>query len=128
MIQLEKQCFSPLPLEKSSFHLIINKVLMRMFFLLRKVWSYIMITQEDKQAIRKLSKQYDVKRVLLFGSSTTGIGADIDLAVEGVKPESYFSYYADLMFSLSKPVDLIDLSGNSKFIQMVKNEGVLLYG
>ena len=87
-----------------------------------------MITKKDKQTIRDLSKRYHVKRILLFGSSVNDIGRDIDLAVEGVNPESFYSFYADLMFSLSKPVDLIDLSETSKFVQMVKKEGVAIYG
>ena len=87
-----------------------------------------MITKVDRQTITELASQYHAKCILLFGSSVTGVGKDIDLAVEGVKPEKFYSFYADLMFSLSKPVDLIDLSGTSKFIQMIKKEGVSLYG
>ena len=87
-----------------------------------------MITKEEKQTITELSKKYNAKRILLFGSSVAGVGKDIDLAVEGVKPEKFYFFYADLIFSLSKPVDLIDLSGTSRFIQMVKDEGVPLYG
>ncbi len=86
-----------------------------------------MITKDEKQAITELSKKYNVKQVLLFGSSLTGVGADIDLAVEGIAPEKFYSFYGDLMFALSKPVDLIDLSSTSKFIQMIKNEGIQLY-
>ncbi len=87
-----------------------------------------MITKKDKQVITKLSQEYNVKQILLFGSSLTGVGNDIDLAVEGIKPEKFYSFYGDLMFALSKPVDLIDLSSTSKFIQMVRKEGVNLYG
>jgi hypothetical protein len=32
------------------------------------------------------------------------------------------------MLSLSKPVDVIDISGTSKFIKLILKEGVLLYG
>jgi hypothetical protein len=32
------------------------------------------------------------------------------------------------MFALSKPVDVIDLTGTSKFIRIVQKEGILLYG
>ena len=73
-----------------------------------------MISEIDKQVIISLSEQYHAKRVLLFGSSLhKGSEAnDIDLGVEGVSDKDYFSFYGDLMFSLSKPVDLIDLSSN----------------
>ena len=88
----------------------------------------LMITQEDKKTIQEISEKYDVKRILLFGSSVSIDGNDIDLAVEGVEPKEFYSFYADLIFSLSKPVDVIDLSGTSKFIQLIQKEGVLLYG
>ena len=51
------------------------------------------------------------KRVLLFGSSLNRRESrDIDIAVEGILPKDFFSYYGDLMLSLSKPVDIIDIS------------------
>jgi predicted nucleotidyltransferase len=89
-----------------------------------------MISEYDKKIIKKISKKYKARRVLLFGSSLSPDkeSHDIDIAVEGVPPKDFFSFYGDLIFSLSKPVDLIDLSGSSKFVQIVKQEGVLLYG
>lgn len=87
-----------------------------------------MITKEEKTTIQEISKKYHAKRVLLFGSSVSIDGNDIDLAVAGVAPKEFYSFYADLIFSLSKPVDVIDLSVTSKFIQLVQKEGVLLYG
>ncbi len=88
-----------------------------------------MITNSDKMKIQGISKRYHAKRVLLFGSSTIPEkeSHDIDIAVEGIAPKDFFSYDADLLFSLSKSVDVIDLSGNSKFIQLVRSEGVLIY-
>jgi predicted nucleotidyltransferase len=89
-----------------------------------------MITEKDKDTIQRISKKYHVKRVLLFGSSIDPIkeSRDIDIAVEGVAPEDFFKYYGDLMLKLSKPVDLVDLSESSKFIKLILQEGVLLYG
>ena len=40
----------------------------------------------------------------------------------------FYRYYGDLMFALSKPVDIIDLSVSSKFSSLIKQEGVFLYG
>ncbi|OHB79451.1 MAG: hypothetical protein A2Z25_07570 [Planctomycetes bacterium RBG_16_55_9] len=89
-----------------------------------------MITEKDKNTIETISRKYRVKRVLLFGSSIDPIkeGHDIDIAVEGVAPEDFFKYYGDLMLRLSKPVDLVDLSESSKFVRLILQEGVLLYG
>lgn len=89
-----------------------------------------MITEKDKKTIREISEKYHIKRVLLFGSSldTTRESHDIDIGVEGVSPGDFFRYYGELLFTLSKPVDVIDLSDTSKFIKLVKEEGMLLYG
>ncbi len=89
-----------------------------------------MITKQDKETIRKISKRYHVKRVLLFGSSTDKLtkSRDIDIGVEGLPPKDFFRYYGELIFKLSKPVDVIDISYTSKFAKLVKKEGVPLYG
>jgi len=89
-----------------------------------------MITDKDKKTILEISRKYHVKRVLLFGSSLdrTKESRDIDIAVEGVLPKDFFKFYGDLLLKLSQPVDVIDLSGTSKFIKLVLQEGVLLYG
>jgi predicted nucleotidyltransferase len=89
-----------------------------------------MISEPDKQKIREVSEKYHVKRVLLFGSSldATRESQDIDIAVEGISPKDFFKYYGDLMLKLSKPIDVIDLSGRSKFTELIQQEGVMLYG
>lgn len=89
-----------------------------------------MISETDKKIIRELSEKYHVKRVLLFGSSLdpTRESQDIDIAIEGIAPREFFKYYGDLMLKLSKPVDVIDLSETSKFVTLVKKEGLPIYG
>ncbi|MHC4182679.1 MAG: nucleotidyltransferase family protein [Planctomycetota bacterium] len=88
-----------------------------------------MITELEKKAIREISERYQVKRVLLFGSSldTTRESRDIDIAVEGVQPKDFFKYYGDLLLTIPKPVDVVDLSGTSKFVKLIQQEGVVLY-
>lgn len=89
-----------------------------------------MISEKDKKIIIELSEKYHVKRVLLFGSNAdpSKDGRDIDLAVEGINPREFFKYYGNLMLKLSKPVDLIDLNETSKFVALVKKEGIPIYG
>ena len=89
-----------------------------------------MISENDKKIIIEISKKYHIKQVLLFGSSLNPVkeSRDIDIAVEGIDPRKFFKYYGDLMLKLSKPVDVIDLSETSKFITLVKKEGVSIYG
>jgi len=88
-----------------------------------------MISTKEKSIIKKLASRYRVKRVLLFGSSLTKKTArDIDLAVEGIAPKKFFSFYADLYFGLPKPVDLVDLTKDTSFNRMVREDGLLIYG
>ena len=89
-----------------------------------------MITKKDKDIISFLALQYGVHKVLLFGSGTEPQkeARDIDLGVIGIEPRRFFEFYGDLMFRLSKPVDLIDLSKDTRFNAMVKREGIPIYG
>jgi predicted nucleotidyltransferase len=88
-----------------------------------------MLNEADRSAIVELSRRYGARRVLLFGSSadTAREGNDIDLAVEGVPPSQFFSYFGDLIFSLSKPLDLVDLSRDSKFNRLIARDGIAIY-
>jgi len=89
-----------------------------------------MISETDKNIIREIAQKYNVKKILLFGSSLLPDkeSKDIDIAVEGISAYDFYKFYGELLFALSKPVDLIELSGTSKFVQLVQQEGVLLYG
>ncbi len=89
-----------------------------------------MITDKDKDIIRKAAVKYGATRVILFGSSLAPDeeGCDIDIAVEGIPDRDFFAFYGELMCALSKPVDVIDLSGRSRFVELVKREGVPLHG
>ena len=89
-----------------------------------------MIGEQDKARIVELGKRYQASRVLLFGSSVAldREGEDIDLAVEGVPPSLFFEFYGQLICSLSKPVDLVDLGEKSRLTEMILREGMLLYG
>ena len=66
----------------------------------------------------------------MFGSSIDPDrkANDIDLAVAGIAPDGFFSFYGDLLFELSKPVDLIDRTSDTKFNRLVYRDGIRLYG
>lgn len=87
-----------------------------------------MITDKDKKAIQALARKYQATRVLLFGSaiSDSQESNDIDIAVEGIPEKDFFAFYGELMFALSKPVDVVDLSQKSKFNDLVIKEGIPL--
>lgn len=89
-----------------------------------------MISREDKYRLIELAKKYDVSKLYLFGSNleTGKESKDIDLAVDGIDDLLFFKFYSELIFTLSKPVDLIDLKKKSLLNTLVKSEGMLIYG
>jgi predicted nucleotidyltransferase len=89
-----------------------------------------MVSQNDIEMIRRLSKKYHASRVILFGSAlgSQRQASDIDLGVEGVAPKDYYRYCGELMMSLTKPVDIVDLSVPCKFVDLILKEGLVLYG
>ncbi len=88
-----------------------------------------MISDSDKIKIVALAEKYKVSKLYLFGSGLNSDEAnDIDLAVEGVVASEYFRFYGELIFNLSKPVDLIDLRKETLFTKTIISEGHLLYG
>lgn len=88
-----------------------------------------MISTKDREAISQIAARYGVRRLLLFGSGAAldREARDIDLAVEGLPPEVFFRFYGELLFSVSRPVDLVDLSQDTRFTRLVRAEGVPLY-
>lgn len=89
-----------------------------------------MISSEDKYKAIEIAKKYNISKLYLFGSNLDNerTPIDIDLAVEGIESSLFFKFYGELIFSLSKPVDLIDLKKKTLLNEIIKNEGVLLYG
>ena len=89
-----------------------------------------MISNEDKIKLLETAKRYKVAKLYLFGSNldTSREANDIDIAVEGIADNVFFKFYSEIIFALSKPVDLIDLKKKSLLNDMVKSEGILIYG
>ena len=89
-----------------------------------------MIKKSDKEIILQFAKKFNVSSVILFGSSIEkGIRPDdIDIGVKGIEPCQFFKFYAELFKHLSKPVDLIDISNNSLFSDLVEETGEKIYG
>ena len=88
-----------------------------------------MITDTDKKIIEQLARKYHAKRVVLFGSSLSPAREyrDIDIAVEGIKEKDFFTFYGELLCALSKPIDIIDLSKKTRFVELILREGIPLY-
>jgi predicted nucleotidyltransferase len=88
-----------------------------------------MIADRDRQIIEATAAKYHVKRVILFGSSLSADkeSRDIDIGVEGLEEKDFFAFYGELMCALSKPVDVVDLSTKSRFVELIQREGIPLY-
>ncbi len=88
-----------------------------------------MIADRDRQIIEETAAKYHVKRVILFGSSLSPDkeSRDIDIGVDGFEEKDFFAFYGELMCALSKPVDVVDLSTKSRFVELIQREGVPLY-
>jgi predicted nucleotidyltransferase len=88
-----------------------------------------MITDTDKKIIEQLARKYHAKRVVLFGSSLSPAREyrDIDIAVEGIKEKDFYTFYGELLCALSKPIDIIDLSKKTRFVELILREGIPLY-
>ncbi len=88
-----------------------------------------MITDKDKEIIEQVARKYRVKRVILFGSSISPSREyrDIDIAVEGIGEKEFYTFYGELLCALSKPVDVVDLSKRTRFVELILQEGVPLY-
>jgi predicted nucleotidyltransferase len=85
-----------------------------------------MISKRDKEIITRCAKKYMASAIYLFGSSLDidSEPNDIDLAVERIRPELVFKFYGELLRSLSKPVDLVDLSRKSLFNRIIEEKGI----
>jgi predicted nucleotidyltransferase len=89
-----------------------------------------MLSKTDKKVIIALARKYGVGELFLFGSGCEPKkpSRDIDLGVSGIAAKKFFSFYGDLMFSLSLPVDLVNLSKDNKFNRLIFKNGLRLYG
>jgi len=89
-----------------------------------------MISNIERTAIQAIARKYHATRILLFGSalSETQPSRDIDLAVDGVADADFFAFHGELLRTLSRPVDVVDLAQKTKFTDVILSEGVSLDG
>lgn len=89
-----------------------------------------MLTASEQKTIAQCAAEFGARAVWLFGSSLdeSGEARDIDLAVEGVRPELFFKFYARLAWALPKPVDLVDLADATSLAPLIRAKGKRIYG
>ncbi len=88
-----------------------------------------MISSNLIEIVRACAEDFGVKSVWLFGSALEdeSQATDIDLAVEGLRPEQFFDFYGRLFFGLPKPVDLVDLEQDPPIAAIIRATGVRIY-
>ena len=69
------------------------------------------VLDNELAKIEKISKEFGVKKVFLFGSCLESVETanDIDIAVEGIKAKDFFKYYGRISMAIDDEVDLVDL-------------------
>lgn len=90
-----------------------------------------MIPKEDLDRAIAIAKKYGVGKIYLIGSSLYKDPSkinDYDFAVAEIPAGNFFMFYGELLRSMTKNVDVIDLSGEkTKFKSIVMREGKLVY-
>ncbi|WP_291349682.1 nucleotidyltransferase family protein [Desulfosporosinus sp.] len=84
--------------------------------------------QKDVSSAIEILKNAGCKEVFIFGSLITGTyreDSDIDIAIKGCSPENYFALLGQLLTTLSRPVDLINLDRDDAFSKYLVKEGDL---
>ena len=91
-----------------------------------------MAIELDEKKIAKaieIAKAFGVKTLILFGSALESpqTARDLDLACEGIHDWSFFKFGARLEEELHLPLDLVPLEPPSRFTELIKSRGKVLY-
>ncbi|MEW6096946.1 MAG: nucleotidyltransferase domain-containing protein [bacterium] len=90
-----------------------------------------MIPKHEIDKAIEIAKKYGIGKLFLIGSSLYKDPKEVndyDFAVKDVPPGNFFKFYGELFKTISKNVDLIDISGEmTKFKAIILREGKLVY-
>ena len=84
--------------------------------------------QKDVNSAIEILKNAGCNEIFIFGSLITDTyreDSDIDIAIRGCLPENYFALLGQLLTTLSRPVDLINLDREDAFSKYLEREGDL---
>jgi predicted nucleotidyltransferase len=88
-----------------------------------------MLTEAERATVVRVARKYHLTEVILFGSSVEREDAnEIGIGIRGIRPETFFDFYGELLLSLPKPVDLVNLEKRNRFTALVESEGIRLHG
>jgi len=89
------------------------------------------IFEKDIKEIIRISKEYDVEEIFLFGSCLDALESanDIDIAVKGIKPEKFFELYGKILGAARNEIDLIPIENvREHFAKSILERGRQIYG
>ena len=90
-----------------------------------------MIPQDELDKAIEIARKYEAGELYLIGSALYMEADDVndyDFAVNGLPRGNFFKFYGELLRSLTKNVDVIDLSGKmTRFKEIILREGKLVY-
>lgn len=90
-----------------------------------------MIPKKELNRAIKIAKKYGIGKMYLIGSSLYRKPSEVndyDFAVADFPPENFFKFYGELLMSMDKNVDIINLSGKmTKFNSIIIREGRVIY-
>ncbi len=79
---------------------------------------------------KEIFKKYSIKKVVLFGSVLENRmcgGSDVDILVDPLPAEDFFTFQCVLEEKLDLPVDLHTMSEDRKFIEKILDRGEVIY-
>ena len=90
-----------------------------------------MIPKTELDKAIEIAKKYGIGKMYVIGSSLHKKPEEVndyDFAVADIPPGTFFKFYGELLRTMSKNVDVIDLSGRmTKFKHIVMREGEVVY-
>lgn len=100
-----------------------------------KKYQFIYNIEDIKKIVKPIFDEYEVNRVLLFGSyarNEASLISDIDLCIidPRIKSLKLFTLKGDLQKALSKDIDIFQLSSikiDSPIYKNIFNEGITIY-
>ena len=100
-----------------------------------KKYQFIYNIEDIKKIVKPIFDEYEVNRVLLFGSyarNEASLISDIDFCIidQRIKSLKLFTIKGDLQKALSKDIDIFQLSSikiDSPIYKNIFNEGITIY-
>lgn len=87
------------------------------------------VTQDSINKAIEISKEYDISKLILFGSSLDDMenANDLDLACESSLGWKFFEFAAKLDKEINVTVDIIPLDKDSRFANYIRRVGKVIY-